>query len=89
MSAEDRLTRVENALSTLVELAQKADERMTRLEESQRRTDESQRRTDEGIRSLLAIAEIHDREIAMTNERLNALINTVERFVSKSEDGKS
>jgi methyl-accepting chemotaxis protein len=74
-------------------------------------------RTADGISSLLAIAEIHDREIgelrksvnamsdsvnAMrdsvtavdergreTDERLNALINTVERYISERRNGKA
>ncbi len=39
-------------------------------------------RTAGSVNALLTIAESHDRKIAETNERLNALINTVERFVS-------
>ena len=41
----------------------------------------------EGISALLAIAEIHDRELKETDERLNALINTVERHISESKNG--
>lgn len=47
-------------------------------------------RTAGGITALLAIAEIHEREIAALNEasratddKLNALISTVERFISR------
>ena len=39
-------------------------------------------RNADGIASLLAIAEIHDREIKETDERLSALINTVERYIT-------
>lgn len=60
-------------------------------------------RTADGISSLLVIAEIHDREIAAlresvsavdergreTDERLNALINTVERYISERRNGNS
>jgi methyl-accepting chemotaxis protein len=59
-------------------------------------------RTADGITSLLAIAEIHDREIAelaesvkvvdertrRTDERLDALITTVERIISERQNGK-
>jgi ABC-type transporter Mla subunit MlaD len=66
-------------------------------------------RTADGINSLLAIAELHEREIgelresvnAMresvtavdvrgreTDERLNALINTVERYISERRNGQ-
>jgi hypothetical protein len=58
--------------------------------------------TEEGIRALLSIAEIHEREISTlgekiaavsengraTDERLNALINTVERQISEGRNGK-
>ncbi len=63
-------------------------ERLDRLTE---RTD----RNAEGITALLAIAEMHEREIteyreaqARTDERLNALINTVERYISERRNGK-
>ncbi len=46
-------------------------------------------RTAGSVNALLAIAELHDREIAElrgaakdTDERLNALIDTVERYVA-------
>ena len=45
-------------------------------------------RNADGITALLAIAEIHDREIKETDERLNALINTVERHISEGRNGK-
>ena len=64
-------------------------------EERWRRADERWERTGEGIRSLLAIAEIHERGIVAlgengwaTDERLNALINTVERQISEGRNGK-
>ncbi|HLL70032.1 MAG TPA: hypothetical protein VK363_01290 [Pyrinomonadaceae bacterium] len=74
-------------------------------------------RTADGINALLAIVEIHEREIGelrdsvnatrdsvnavrdsvtavdergrQTDERLNALINTVERYISERRNGKS
>ncbi|HEY0081833.1 MAG TPA: hypothetical protein VGB61_03515 [Pyrinomonadaceae bacterium] len=60
-------------------------------------------RTADGIAALLTIAEIHDREIAAlhesvsavdergreTDERLNALINTVERYISERRNGQA
>ena len=77
---------------------------------------EAQTRNTEGIRALLSIAEIHEREIATlgdkiaqvgekiaqvgqriaevsengraTDERLSALINTVERQISEGRNGK-
>ena len=40
-------------------------------------------RNADGIASLLTIAEIHDREIKETDERLSVLINTVERYITR------
>jgi hypothetical protein len=78
-------------------------------EERWKRSDDRWTRTEEGIRALLSIAEIHEREIASlgekiaavgekiaavsengraTDERLNALINTVERQISEGRNGK-
>ena len=57
-------------------------------------------RTADSAVALLAIAEIHEREItelrqtqaeaqSRTDERLNALINTVERHISEGRNGKA
>jgi methyl-accepting chemotaxis protein len=60
-----------------------------------RMTEKLDRITD-SVTALLAIAEIHDREIKetdergrQTDERLNALINTVERYISERRNGKA
>lgn len=93
-----------DALSEAQKEAQKAaDERRLQSEERWRRSEERWTRTEEGIRALLSIAEIHEREIVTlgqkiaevnengraTDERLNVLINTVERHISESRNGKS
>ncbi len=39
-------------------------------------------RTADSVNSLLAIAEIHDQEIKATDERLNALVNIVDRYIT-------
>jgi len=39
-------------------------------------------RTADSVNALLAIAEIHDQEIKATDERLNALVNVVERYIT-------
>ena len=68
---------------------------MARLTERLDRLTERTDRNAEGITALLAIAEMHEREItenreaqARTDERLNALINTVERYISERQNGK-
>ena len=69
---------------------------MAQLTERLDRLTERVDRNAEGITSLLAIAEMHEREItdnretqARTDERLNALINTVERYISEGRNGKA
>lgn len=71
-------------------------------EERWRRSEERWTQTEEGIRALLSIAEIHEREIESlgqkiaavsengraTDERLNALIHVVERQISEGRNGK-
>jgi hypothetical protein len=71
-------------------------------EERWKRADERWAQTESGIRALLAIAELHEREIQAhtqqilsigenakaTDERLTALINTVERQISNGRNGK-
>ena len=73
-----------------------------RADERWARADERWARTEESIRALLSIAEIHEREISAigekigtlsetgraTDERLNALINIVERHISEGRNGK-
>ena len=81
----------------------KLRERQERAEQRCERAEQRWERTEEGIRSLLSIAEIHEREIdalkeaqartdrqmAETDERMNALINVVERNISGRRNGDS
>ncbi len=80
---------------------------MARLTERLDRLTERTDRNAEGITALLAIAEMHEREItenreaqaradaenreaqSRTDERLNALINTIERYISEGRNGKA
>jgi hypothetical protein len=76
---------------------------MARLTERLDRLTERTDRNAEGITALLAIAEMHEREITenreaqaradergrQTDERLNALINTVERYITEGRNGKA
>jgi hypothetical protein len=73
-----------------------ADERWKQTDERWNRADERWIRTEEGIRALLSIAEIHEREIGelrdagrATDERLNALITVVEKQISDRRNGGS
>ena len=82
-------------------LAQAQNGAHTEAEERWKRGDERWARTEGGIRALL-IAEMHEKEIQAntrqilglgettraTDERLNALINIVERQITNGRNGK-
>ncbi len=70
------------------------EERWARTEEGWARANEKWERTEESVRSLHAIAQIHEGEIMAlaeshsdTRERLNALIDTVERVIGERRNG--
>ena len=73
-------------LSTTVETLSTTVETLSTTVETLSRTVD---RNAESAIALLAIAEIHDREIKETDERLNALINIVERHISEGRNGKA
>jgi hypothetical protein len=69
--------------------------RVDGLAEIQTRAEQRWERTEEGIRALLSIAEMHEKEIVIltengraTDERLYALIKIVERDISERRNGK-
>ena len=77
-------------------------EKVDGLADVQKHAEERWVRTEEGIHALLAIAELHEREIQAntqqilslgettraTDDRLNALINVFERQMSEGRNGK-
>ena len=82
-------------IDALADAQKEAEERWKRADERWARADERWARTEESIRALLAIAELHEREITSlgqqtrsTDDRLNALINVVERKISEGRNGK-
>ena|SRR5258705_5060009 len=93
---------MQRAMEFIVGQEAKSSAKIDALVEAQKRADERWGRTEEGIRALLTIAEIHEREIQAntqqilslgettrtTDERLNALINIVERQISEGRNGK-
>ena len=93
---------MQKAMDFIVELPAKTAVKLDRLSEnvdaivvSPERNEKKSERTEEGIRALVSIAEIREREIATlsdngraTDERLNTLINVVERQTSKGRNGK-
>jgi chromosome segregation ATPase len=83
-------------MQQLRESQERAEQRWERIERRWERTEES-------VRNLHAIAQIHEREIttlaeaqartttqmAETDERINALVNTVERLIGERGEEKS
>lgn len=45
-------------------------------------------RTADSVNALLVITEIHDQEIKATNQRLNALVSVVDRYITRREGGE-
>jgi hypothetical protein len=97
---------MQRAMNFIVEQQVQTAVKLDALAETQKRGEEKWSRTEEGIRALLAIAEIHEKEIQAntqqilaqsqqiaslsettksTDERLNALINVVERQFSNGK----
>jgi chromosome segregation ATPase len=81
-------------MQRLREAQERNDERWAETEERWRRAGERWENTEVSVRSLHAIAQIHEGEIMAlaeshsdTKERLNALIDTVERVISERPNG--
>jgi ABC-type transporter Mla subunit MlaD len=55
---------------------------MGQLTEKVDRLSDKVDRTADSVNALLAIAEIHDQQIKATDERLNALVNVVDRYIT-------
>jgi hypothetical protein len=93
---------MQQATEFIVQRQAQSSAKIDSLVMAQERNEKKWERTEEGIRALLSIAEIHEREIVTlgekiaavsengraTDERLNVLINTVERHISEGRNGK-
>jgi hypothetical protein len=93
---------MQKAMDFIVAQEARSSTKIDALTEAQNRAEERWGRTEEGIRALLAIAELHEREIQAntqqilslgettraTDDRLNTLINVVERQISEGRNGK-
>ncbi len=93
---------MQKAMEFIVQQQAQSSVKIDSLAIAQERNEKKWEQTEEGIRALLSIAEIHEREIAAlgekiaavsengraTDERLNVLINTVERHISEGRNGK-
>ncbi|HEX8721072.1 MAG TPA: hypothetical protein VF736_10610 [Pyrinomonadaceae bacterium] len=81
-------------MQRLREMYERNEERWARNEETWARANERWEHTEESVRSLHAIAQIHEGEIMAlveshsdTRGRLDALIDTVERLISERRNG--
>src|SRR5438045_4727057 len=97
---------MQRAIDFIVEQEAKSSAKIDALAEAQKQAqkgaEERWGRTEEGIRALLAIAELHEKEIQAntqqilslgettraTDNRLNVLIDVVERQMGESRNGK-
>lgn len=100
---------MQRAIEFIVQQQAQTSTNIDSLTETQKRAEERWARTEEGIRALLAISEMHEREIQShtqqiqahtqqilsigenakaTDDRLNALINAVERQMGNGRNGK-
>jgi uncharacterized protein YoxC len=84
--------KVERIADKVERIADKVERMAEKIE---RMADKIDRNAD-SVTALLAIAEIHEREItenreaqSRTDERLNALITTVERYISERRNGQT
>jgi hypothetical protein len=73
---EQEYQRLQNLLSTVIE-------QQATFAENQAKADTRMTRNEESIAALLTIAEIHDNQFKETDERINALVNVVEKYISK------
>ena len=78
--AETRLSRVEESFVLLVQIARISDERLDDLTQKMGQLTEAQARTDNRLAEL-AEAQVH------TEERLNALIDVVDRYINRGGNG--
>ena len=79
---------MERTMTFILEQRAQITATMGRLTETVETLSRKVDRNADSATALLAIAEIHDREIKETDERLNSLINTVERHISEGRNGK-
>jgi hypothetical protein len=73
---EQEYQRLQNLLSIVIE-------QQATFAENQAKADARMTRNEESIAALLTIAEIHDNQFKETDERINALVNVVEKYISK------
>lgn len=91
---EQEYIRMRNLLDTVIEQQATFAENQKTAEQRQAKTDEQIANNTNSITALLALAEMHEQEITRTNkemterfkrtdDRINALVDVVERYITK------
>lgn len=84
---------MQKAMAFIVEQQAQASAKIDALADAQKGADERWTRTEEGIRALLSIAQIHEREIESLGEKIAAVSEngraTDERIAALSENGRA
>jgi hypothetical protein len=91
---EEEYLRMRNLLDEVIAQQARAEERQAKTDEQLARNAEQIARNTEGIAALLTLAQIHEGEITRTNQematqfkrtddRINALADVVERYITK------
>ena len=81
MTPEERFRNMENLLSALLDSHVRFHEDMEEMKEVQRKLIEAQSRNDVAIRDLILVSRSVVDSQRVTEEKLNALIETVDRII--------
>jgi len=93
---EEEYLRMRNLLDEVIAQQARSEERQAKTDEQLARNAEQIARNTEGIAALLTLAQIHEGEISRTNQqmsehfkrtddRINALVDVVERYITKGQ----
>jgi hypothetical protein len=84
---------MQKSMAFIVDQQAQASAKIDALADAQKTAEERWTRTEEGIRALLSIAEIHEREIASLGQSVAAVSDnsrkTDERIAALSENGRA
>jgi len=86
---ESRLTRLEDAFVTLVQMAKLTDDRIDGLLESSRLLAQSQSQNDARLAQLTEKMTELAQTQAHSDDRLRALINVVDRYITRGGNGNT